>query len=184
MDAARARTLWRMLDGRDPAIAVMVLGATKVCALVTEMLWKCSLANRHELCDAPEESNGIIERALMLRMMPIFWAGYRTPLQTEHLSKLDTKLQNAELRPTEKGMLPKTLRHIIVKTLLIASRTQKKTGADQACKRDLLLSHLRVSSPHIPPTMLPLLDLCPTIPRPSSDRLHLETKDRGLWRER
>ncbi|RBA18274.1 hypothetical protein FPRO05_10569 [Fusarium proliferatum] len=62
MDAARARTLWRMLDGRDPAIAVMVLGATKVCALVTEMLWKCSLANRHELCDAPEESNGIIER--------------------------------------------------------------------------------------------------------------------------
>ncbi|CVL03538.1 related to multidrug resistance protein [Fusarium mangiferae] len=103
MDAARARTLWRMQDGRDPAIAVMVLGATKVCALVTEMLWKCSLANRHELCDAPEESNGIIERALMLRMMPIFWAGYRTPLQTEHLSKLDTKLQNAELRPTEKG---------------------------------------------------------------------------------
>ncbi|KAI1033937.1 hypothetical protein LB503_010963 [Fusarium chuoi] len=63
MDAARARTLWRMLDGRDPAIAVMVLGATKVCALVTEMLWKCSLANRHELCDAPEESNGIIERS-------------------------------------------------------------------------------------------------------------------------
>ncbi|KAF5553204.1 multidrug resistance [Fusarium napiforme] len=58
MDAARARTLWRMLDGRDPAIAVMVLGATKVLALVTEMLWKCSLANRHELCDAPEESNG------------------------------------------------------------------------------------------------------------------------------
>ncbi|EXL42709.1 hypothetical protein FOCG_15156 [Fusarium oxysporum f. sp. radicis-lycopersici 26381] len=103
MDAARARTLWRMLDGRDPAIAVMVLASTKVCALVTEMLWKCSLVNRHELCDAPEESNGIIERALMLRMMPIFWAGYRTPLQTEHLSKLDTKLQNAQLRPTEKG---------------------------------------------------------------------------------
>ncbi|KAL7756907.1 hypothetical protein ACKLNR_013900 [Fusarium oxysporum f. sp. zingiberi] len=103
MDAARARTLWRMLDGRDPAIAVMVLASTKVCALVTEVLWKCSLVNRHELCDAPEESNGIIERALMLRMMPIFWAGYRTPLQTEHLSKLDTKLQNAQLRPTEKG---------------------------------------------------------------------------------
>ncbi|RYC82063.1 ABC transporter C family member 3 [Fusarium oxysporum f. sp. narcissi] len=103
MDAARARTLWRMLDGRDPAIAVMVLASTKVCALVTEMLWKCSLVNRHELCDAPEESNGIIERALMLRMMPIFWAGYRTPLKTEHLSKLDTKLQNAQLRPTEKG---------------------------------------------------------------------------------
>ncbi|KAG7426199.1 ABC transporter gloK [Fusarium oxysporum f. sp. raphani] len=58
MDAARARTLWRMLDGRDPAIAVMVLASTKVCALVTEMLWKCSLVNRHELCDAPEESNG------------------------------------------------------------------------------------------------------------------------------
>ncbi|KAI8395666.1 hypothetical protein FOFC_21196 [Fusarium oxysporum] len=58
MDAARARTLWRMLDGRGPAIAVMVLASTKVCALVTEMLWKCSLVNRHELCDAPEESNG------------------------------------------------------------------------------------------------------------------------------
>ncbi|KAF5660313.1 multidrug resistance [Fusarium circinatum] len=58
MDAARARTLWRMQDGRDPAIAVMVLASTKVCALVAEMLWKCSLANRHELCDAPEESNG------------------------------------------------------------------------------------------------------------------------------
>lgn len=110
-DAARARTLWRMLDGRDPAIAVMVLASTKVCALVTEMLWKCSLVNRHELCDAPEESNGIIERALMLRMMPIFWAGYRTPLQTEHLSKLDTKLQNAQLRPTEKGMFPRSTYH-------------------------------------------------------------------------
>ncbi|KAF4442024.1 multidrug resistance [Fusarium acutatum] len=58
MDAARARTLWRMLDGRDPAIAVVVLASAKVLALVTEILWKCSLANRHELCDAPEESNG------------------------------------------------------------------------------------------------------------------------------
>lgn len=181
MDAARARTLWRMLDGRGPAIAVMVLGATKLCALITEMLWKCSLANRHELCDAPEESNGIIERALMLRMMPIFWAGYRTPLQTEHLSKLDAKLQNAELRPSEKGILPITFHHITAKMLLMASRTKEKAGADQACKRDLLLSHLRVSSAHIPPTMLPLLDLCPTVSRPPSDRLHLETKDRELW---
>ncbi|EXM19442.1 hypothetical protein FOTG_12493 [Fusarium oxysporum f. sp. vasinfectum 25433] len=115
MDAARARTLWRMLDGRDPAIAVMVLASTKVCALVTEMLWKCSLVNRHELCDAPEESNGIVERALMLRMMPIFWAGYRTPLQTEHLSKLDTKLQNAQLRPTEKGMFPRSTNQAPIK---------------------------------------------------------------------
>ncbi|KAK2926150.1 AAA ATPase domain [Fusarium oxysporum f. sp. vasinfectum] len=137
MDAARARTLWRMLDGRDPAIAVMVLASTKVCALVTEMLWKCSLVNRHELCDAPEESNGIVERALMLRMMPIFWAGYRTPLQTEHLSKLDTKLQNAQLRPTEKGMFPR-------------STIKEEPSADQACKRDLLLSHYRVSGTHIP----------------------------------
>ncbi|KAF4340735.1 multidrug resistance [Fusarium beomiforme] len=103
MDAARARTIWRMLDGRDPAIVVMILAGTKVCALVAEILWKCSLVNRHKLCDAPEESNGIIERALMLRMMPIFWAGYRTPLRTEHLSDLDTKLKNAELRPAEKG---------------------------------------------------------------------------------
>uniref|UniRef100_A0A0D2Y6P3 ABC transporter domain-containing protein n=1 Tax=Fusarium oxysporum (strain Fo5176) TaxID=660025 RepID=A0A0D2Y6P3_FUSOF len=46
MDAARTRTLWRMLDGRDPAIAVMVLASTKVCALVTEVLWKCSLRNQ------------------------------------------------------------------------------------------------------------------------------------------
>ncbi|KAF4502374.1 multidrug resistance [Fusarium agapanthi] len=68
MDAARARTLWRMLDGRDPAIAVMVLASTKVCALVTEMLWKCSLANRHELCDAPEESNGIVEPPIFPRL--------------------------------------------------------------------------------------------------------------------
>ncbi|KAF5717156.1 multidrug resistance [Fusarium mundagurra] len=98
MDAARARTLWRMLDGRDPAIAVMVLASTKVLALVTEMLWKCSLANRHELCDAPEESNGIIERALMLRMMPIFWAGYRTPLQTENLSKLRPTRKQAPIK--------------------------------------------------------------------------------------
>ncbi|PNP84224.1 hypothetical protein FNYG_02912 [Fusarium nygamai] len=98
MDAARARTLWRMLDGRDPAIAVMVLASTKVLALVTEMLWKCSLANRHELCDAPEESNGIIERALMLRMMPIFWAGYRTPLQTENLSKLRPKRKQEPIK--------------------------------------------------------------------------------------
>ncbi|KAF5687004.1 major facilitator family transporter [Fusarium denticulatum] len=109
MDAARARTLWRMLDGRDPAIAVMVLGATKVLALVTEMLWKCSLANRHELCDAPEESNGIIERALMLRMMPIFWAGYRTPLQTEHLSKLRPKRKQAPIKLAKEIFLSHTL---------------------------------------------------------------------------
>lgn len=103
MDAARARTLWRMLNGKDPAIAVMVLAGIKGCALVAELLWKCSLANRHTICDAPEESNGIIERALMLRMMPIFWVGYRTPLRTEHLSKLSSKLQNAELSPVDES---------------------------------------------------------------------------------
>ncbi|KAF4440782.1 hypothetical protein F53441_12190 [Fusarium austroafricanum] len=107
MDAARARTLWRMLDGTDPAAAVMAIAATKFFALVAELLWKCALANTAELCDAPEESNGIIERAFMLRMMPVFYAGYRTPLRTKHLSNLAPKLQNAELNKTNKELKTK-----------------------------------------------------------------------------
>jgi hypothetical protein len=97
MDALRTRTLLQMNNGRGAAITVAILAVTKLCALVTELWWKCSLALQQELCDAPEESHGVIERALMFRMFPIFRTGYRTPLQRNHLFNIDAKLSFGRL---------------------------------------------------------------------------------------
>lgn len=97
MDALRARTLLHMSDGRSEAITVIALGAAKFCALVLEMWWKCPLALRNEACKIPEESDGLIERALMFRMLPIFTTGYRIPLEAEHLFKIDKILSFGRL---------------------------------------------------------------------------------------
>lgn len=104
MDAARARTLWHMRDARDPAIAIMVSAVAKLCVLALEFLWKCALTHKRGMCDAPEESNGIVERALMLRMLPVFWAGYRAPLQMNNLFSIHADLLTGQRDPSSKGM--------------------------------------------------------------------------------
>lgn len=104
MDALRARTLWQMLDGRDPAITAMILAVAKLCALAVELVWKCSLTNEQRICGAPEEKHGIVERALMFRMFPIFLTGYREPLQAKHLFKIGYKLLTGRLETAGEGM--------------------------------------------------------------------------------
>ena len=89
MDALRARTLLQMHDGRGSAITVIVLAISKLYTLANELTWKRSLAVQHQLCEMPEETNGIVERALMFRMFPIFRTGYKTPLGVQHLFKID-----------------------------------------------------------------------------------------------
>jgi hypothetical protein len=92
-----------MLDGEDLAVPIIVLTASKVCALAFELAWKCSLTIERGLCDAPEESNGIIERALMVRMLPVFWAGYRVPLEAKHLFNIPNKLLIGQVNPVSEG---------------------------------------------------------------------------------
>lgn len=92
MDALRARTLWDTQGGRGAAASVMAYAAFKLCAFVLEIIWKCALATRDGLCDAPEEKHGIIERALMLRVIPLFSKGYRITLQPKDLYKIGPRL--------------------------------------------------------------------------------------------
>jgi ATP-binding cassette subfamily C (CFTR/MRP) protein 1 len=94
MDILRARTLWNTQDGRGAAIFMITYASFKLCALILEITWKCALAIQSGLCDAPEEKHGIIERALMLRVIPLFSKGYRSPLQAKDLYNIDARLMN------------------------------------------------------------------------------------------
>ena len=94
MDALRARTLWDTQDARGAAISMISYASFKLCAFILEITWKCSLATQSGLCDAPEEKHGIIERALMLRVIPLFSKGYRVPLQAKDLYNIDARLMN------------------------------------------------------------------------------------------
>lgn len=96
MDILRARTLWNTEAGRGAAVSMIVYASFKLCAFVLEITWKCSLATQTGLCDAPEEKHGIIERAFMLRAIPLFFKGYRKPLQAEDLSNIDAKLMSGQ----------------------------------------------------------------------------------------
>jgi len=88
MDALRARTLWDTQDGHGAAISIITYASFKLCAFVLEIIWKCALATQPGLCDAPEEKHGIIERALVLRVIPLFSKGYRTTLEAKDLYKI------------------------------------------------------------------------------------------------
>lgn len=94
MDALRARTLWDTQGGRGAAISMIVYASFKLCAFILEITWKCSLATQSGLCDAPEEKHGIIERAFMLRSIPMFSKGYRNPLQAKDLYNIDSRLMS------------------------------------------------------------------------------------------
>lgn len=94
MDALRARTLWGTVDGRGAAITIITYASFKLCAFILEIIWKCEFALQSGLCDAPEEKHGIIERALMLRVIPLFARGYRIPLQAQDLYKIAPRLMN------------------------------------------------------------------------------------------
>lgn len=94
MDILRARTLWDTQNGRGAAISMICYASFKLCAFILEITWKCSHATQSGLCDAPEEKHGIIERAFMLRAIPMFSKGYRTPLQAKDLYNIDARLMN------------------------------------------------------------------------------------------
>ena len=99
MDALRARTLWDTQDGHGAAISIITYASFKLCAFVLEIIWKCALATQPGLCDAPEEKHGIIERALVLRVIPLFSKGYRTTLEAKDLYKIAPSLMNGPYSP-------------------------------------------------------------------------------------
>ncbi|PTB37966.1 hypothetical protein M441DRAFT_60292 [Trichoderma asperellum CBS 433.97] len=106
MDALRARTLWGTVDGRGAAITIITYASFKLCAFILEIIWKCEFALQSGLCDAPEEKHGIIERALMLRVIPLFARGYRIPLQAQDLYKIAPRLMNGnEKEATTAGLV-------------------------------------------------------------------------------
>lgn len=96
MDILRARTLWKTQDGHRVAISIICYASFKLCAFILEITWKCSLAIQSGLCDAPEEKHGIIERAFILRAIPLFSKGYRTPLQAKDLYNIGARLMNGQ----------------------------------------------------------------------------------------
>ncbi|KAL3426496.1 hypothetical protein PVAG01_00005 [Phlyctema vagabunda] len=105
MDVLRARTLWDTQGGRGAAIAMISYASFKLCAFILELIWKCALATRSGLCDAPEEKHGIIERAFMLRVIPLFSRGYRMPLQAKDLYKIDARLMTGNVKQSDPSRL-------------------------------------------------------------------------------
>ncbi|KAH6719181.1 P-loop containing nucleoside triphosphate hydrolase protein [Leptodontidium sp. MPI-SDFR-AT-0119] len=105
MDILRARTLWDTQNGRGAAISMICYASFKLCAFILEITWKCSHATQSGLCDAPEEKHGIIERAFMLRAIPMFSKGYRTPLQAKDLYNIDARLMNGNAKGADTSRL-------------------------------------------------------------------------------
>ena len=98
MDIVRTRTLFEMEGGTGSgAVFVTVLGL-KVVALGLELQNKRSLLLSDVPLFSPEQTSGIVNRAFLWWLRPLFVTGFRNSLTTKDLMLIDDKLSHDRLR--------------------------------------------------------------------------------------